>query len=71
MEALYFLVGVIVGCIVTNIVLRMTSVCSIVIDHSDPDSPYPFLESKVLLDVLARNKYVTARIEKRDYLSQK
>ena len=71
MEVLYFLAGVIVGCIITNIVLRLTSVCSIVIDHSDPDIPYPFLEGKVPLTVLERNKYVTARIEKRDYLSQK
>ena len=71
MTVLYFLVGAIAGCIVTNIVLRLTSVCSIVIDHSDPDSPYPFLESKVILSVLEQNKYVTARIEKRDYLSQK
>ena len=71
MEVLCFLIGAIVGCIVTNLVLRWTSVCSIVIDHSDPDSLYSFLEGKVTLDVLAQNKYVTARIEKRDYLSQK
>lgn len=71
MEVLYFLIGAIVGCIVTNIVLRLTSICTIVIDRSDPDSPFPFLEGKVPLSILERNKYVTARIEKRDYLSQK
>lgn len=70
MEIIWFIVGAIVGCIVTTLVLRLTSVCTIVIDHSDPDTPYPFLEGKVPLDVLARNKYVTAKVEKRDYLSQ-
>lgn len=71
MEVICLLLGVIVGCIVTNIVLRLSSICSIVIDHSDPETPYPFLEGKVPLTILARKKYVTARIEVRDYLSQK
>lgn len=71
MEVLCVLAGVIVGYVIAIIVARCTSICTIVIDHSDPDSPYPFLEGKVPLEILGREKYVTARIEKRDYLSQK
>lgn len=71
MEALYMLVGVIIGCIITIIVSRCTSICTIVIDHSDPDSPYPFLEGKVPLTILERKKYVTARIRTENYISQK
>jgi hypothetical protein len=65
------LVGVIIGCIITIIVSRCTSICTIVIDRSDPDSPYPFLEGKVPLTILERKKYVTARIRTENYISQK
>lgn len=70
MEAIYVLVGIVIGWILRIVVDRCTSMCTIVIDHSDPDSPFPFLEGKVPLTILERNKYVTAKIEKRDYLSQ-
>ena len=71
MEALYVLVGVVIGCIIMIIVKRCTSICTIVIDHSDPDSPYPFLEGKVPLAVLERKKYVTAKVMTENYISQK
>ena len=71
MEVLYFVLGVIIGCVVTYLVSRLRSPGTIVIDHSDPDSPYPFLEGKIPLSMLEKRKCGMFQIEKRNYLSQK
>ena len=70
MEVLYFVIGLIIGCIVAVFMSRLRSPGTIVIDHSDPDSPYPFLEGKIQLSMLEQRKYATLKIEKRNYLSQ-
>lgn len=71
MEALYVLIGVVIGCIITIIVQRCASIWTIVIDHSISGEAYPFLEGKVPLAVLERKKYVTAKVRTENYISQK
>lgn len=69
MEVLYFVVGIAIGIVTTILLSILRSPGSIVIDRSDPDSPYPFLEGKVPLPVFEQRKYVTLKVEKRNYLS--
>lgn len=71
MEVLYFVVGVVVGIIATILASRFRSPGTVVIDHSDPDMAFPFLESTLPLSEFERRKYATLKIEKRNYLSQK
>lgn len=71
MELSFLLLGVLIGVIVTTILQRTFTYGTIRCDHSDPDSPpYLFLELSTSLHTLIRKKYVTLRVQVKDFISQ-
>ena len=69
---LIYILGVIIGCIVTNLFLRNKSIGSLVIDNSDPDDTYLFLELSENPNSIRNKKYVTFKVNPKNYIdSQK
>lgn len=67
-----FAIGIIVGCILVNIVRHIKSVGTLRIDISDPDGPYMFLElDKVQVDTISSKKYVLLRVKLKNYIPHK
>lgn len=68
------LIGVGIGCLIMSIVQfkeRNEQFVGIIrIDNSDPDGPWPFLESRIPMDQLMKRKYVILRIVQENYISQ-
>ena len=65
-------IGVIVGSIVTQIILRVKSVGTMRIDTSDPeDGPYLFLELTKDVLYVKRKKYITLKVNSKNYISSK
>ena len=73
MEVIMFIVGVLVGCILTKVVLRIFAVGSLRLDQSDPESsPYLFLElNKDNADDIAKKKFVVLNVYRKDFLPRK
>lgn len=69
--AIIFAIGVVVGCILVNIVQRIKSVGALRIDTSDPDGPYMFLELDKGVDTISSKKYVLLRVKLRNYIPHK
>lgn len=71
MSVLSFLLGVVIGVIVTSLLIRSVGV--IRIDQSDPDDrPYLFLEiNQGCYEKLFRSKKVIFEVRKENYISQK
>ena len=66
------MIGVIVGSIVTQIILRIKSVGTMRIDTSDPeDGPYLFLELTKDVLYVKRKKYITLKVSSKNYISSK
>ena len=70
-----FISGVLIGCAIASAIFRLKTdkVDGILnIDRSDPDDgPYPFLELTKSLNDLSRKKYVTFKVENKNYISPK
>lgn len=65
-----FLAGVLVGTIIYAIAIKTASVGTLRIDQSDPeDSPYLFLELDKNLSYIASKKYVTMKVNLKNYIS--
>lgn len=65
-----FLVGVLIGTIIYAIAVKTASVGTLRIDQSDPeDSPYLFLELNKNITVISSKKYVTMKVDLRNYIS--
>lgn len=69
--AVVFALGVLFGLIIASFLNRSNSVGDLRIDTSDPDGPYLFLELSKGVGDIYRKKYVTLRINTKNYLSQK
>ena len=70
--AIIFAIGVVVGCILVNIVQRVKSVGALRIDTSDPDGPYIFLDlDKGQVDTISSKKYILLRVKLRNYIPHK
>lgn len=69
--AIIFAIGVVVGCILVNIVQRIKSIGALRIDTSDPDGPYMFLELDKDVDTISSKKYVLLRVKLRNYIPHK
>lgn len=66
--AIVFAIGVIIGCVISNIIRRAKSVGKLRIDTSDPDGPFMFLElSKGVGDISAR-KQVLLQVDLNNYI---
>lgn len=67
-----FVIGVVVGCILTTVISRIKSVGVLRVDTSDPDdNPYLFLELSKGLDEIYRRKYVVLKVYIKSFLPQK
>ena len=65
-----FLAGVLIGTIIYAIAVKTASVGTLRIDQSDPeDSPYLFLELEKNLSAIVSKKYVTMKVERKNYIS--
>lgn len=68
------LIGISIGALIMSIIQfkerNEQFIGNIRIDTSDPDGPYPFLESHIPMDALMKRKFVIVRIVCKDYISQ-
>ena len=64
-----FVIGILVGCIITLSIFRMRTVGSLRIDTSDPDDgPYLFLELSRDVSVVYQRKYVTLKVNTKSFI---
>lgn len=64
-----FLIGILVGCVVTLFIFRMRSVGSLRIDTSDPDDgPYLFLEMSKDVNKVRKKKYITLKVNLKNFI---
>lgn len=70
MSYLIFILGVIVGTIVVKM-LEPKNIGGLRVDHSDPDSPYVFLEASIPMDEIQKHKRVILDVKIQDYLPRK
>lgn len=64
-----FVIGIFVGCVIALPIFRMRSVGSIRVDTSDPDDgPYLFLELSKDIDEIYRKKYVTLKVNTKNFI---
>ena len=67
-----FVMGVLIGRIFTIIIARINSVGSLRVDTSDPDdNPYLFLELSKDTNYVFRKKYVTLKVNTKDFVPRK
>lgn len=66
-----FAIGVIIGCILVNVVRRIKSVGALRIDTSDSDGPYMFLELDKDVGAISSKKYVLLRVNLKNYIPHK
>jgi hypothetical protein len=68
-----FLIGCVVGGILSKVIFKPEIAGAIRVDHSDPDSgPYLFLElQKGVGSSIMQKNYVTFKVEVKDYISHK
>ena len=69
--AITFALGVLVGAIFTGIVFRLFLVGTLRLDHSDPDSPFLFLELSKRIETVISKKYVVLRVKAKDFIPHK
>ena len=68
---LLLIIGFVVGITVMKIILVLTSSGTLVVDCSDPDGPYLFIElNKELSEIEGKNS-ITVDVEFTNYISQK
>ena len=72
MWALYIIIGILIGVVVTVLIFRRHSVGTLQIDTSDPDGP-PLMFAKLSKSVsdVMHKKYVVMRVVVEDIISQK
>lgn len=67
-----FVIGVLVGRVFTIIIARINSVGSLRVDTSEPDdNPYLFLELSKDTNCIFRKKYITLKINTKNFVSRK
>lgn len=70
--AVMFISGVLVGCAIMRVIFRPKVMGVINVDRSDPaDGPYLFLELTESVNDLSSKKYVTFKVENKNYISPK
>lgn len=70
--ALLFILGIVIGGLVTAVIFVQVSVGTLRIDRSDPnDVPYLFLELSTTPNAVGKKKYVMLRVSNDNYISQK
>lgn len=66
-------IGILIGMVIAKFIFRDKPIGSLRVDQSDPDSgPYLFLElSPGGADEIYKKKYVSLRVDLKNYISQK
>ena len=64
------LFGILIGCAVTILVLRVRAIGALRIDRSDPDGPYLFLELAKDVDPVSTHKYVILKVKNENFITQ-
>lgn len=74
MEAIFMILGglilLFVGMLAGYWITRKNILGTLVIDHSDPECPFPFLEGSVPLSAIEKMDTITLKVESRNYISQ-
>lgn len=67
------LIGILIGMLIAKFIFRDKLIGSLRVDQSDPDSgPYLFLElNPGGADEIYKKRYVSLRVDLKDYISQK
>lgn len=65
MEVFIFIAGIIIGVLIKTLVNRSKFIDTLIIDTSDPDGPYMFLELKTPIDKLYKAKVLNVKISRR------
>lgn len=64
-----FVIGILIGCVISLSIFRMRSVGSLRIDTSDPDDgPYLFLELSKDVSVVYQKRYVTLKVNTKSFI---
>lgn len=67
-----FILGLIIGGAIAVTISRRRSIGDLIVDNSDVyDGPYLFLELRTTLNAISSKKYVTMRVNVKNYISQK
>ena len=64
-----FVIGMVIGCVFSSIVLRSKSVGKLRIDTSDPDGPFMFLELSKGVGDISTKKQVLLQVDLKSYIS--
>ena len=64
------LLGIVIGCVLTLLILRVKAVGTLRVDTSDPDGPYLFLELLKDVGPISAKKYVILKVNTQNYISQ-
>lgn len=68
---LALILGIVIGIVFTRIFLKPKVRGSVVIDRSDPDGPYLFLELTGSISKMSKEKYVNFKVKNQNYISPK
>ena len=71
MELLFFILGMAVGVAAIYIWLTAKSDGTLLIDSSDPDGPYMFLEVGRSIEDIRKKPFVILRVNLKSYLTRK
>ena len=72
MYFVFFIIGVLIGSVLTVLMTRKRPIGRLRIDRSDPDDqPYMFLELYKNVGDISSEKYVTLEVSNENYISQK
>ena len=67
------LIGVLIGMVWRGVYLKTSAIGNLRVDHSDPDSPYLFLELNKEQNIytITQQNYVMLKVKVEDIISQK
>lgn len=67
-----FCIGILIGCVFTVIIFRVMAVGTLRIDTSDPnDDPYLFLELSKDVNAIRQKKYITLKVNIKNFITHK
>lgn len=67
--AIVFVIGILIGMIVSEIISRNDSIGALRVDSSDPDDgPYLFLELSKDVNHIKRKKYIVLKVNTNSYI---
>lgn len=67
--AIVFVIGILIGMIVSEIISRNDSIGTLRVDSSDPDDgPYLFLELSKDVNHIKRKKYIVLKVNTNSYI---